>query len=268
MCDDPVDDPGLWGVALLEGGLAEGLPHVHDGHADLAAFLGAEPGEELVQARLGAVLAAEPDRASPLQVADHDAVAVPLADGDLVDADDPRRGATRPAELLPHVLLVQLLDGVPVEVQFLGDRLDGALPAPPPDIEGEPPGVERVVRRPVEPFALHASAPAAVDPSYREVEEDPPVATSDVADAAWSLVVEGAMSSAADSADRFFRGEIGGKPLRGPIFRRGGGQKGVPAPSDFCHPSFFRRRRSVMTTAQGSPKTPRTSAIGTKPGNL
>src|SRR5947209_165171 len=64
-----VDDPGLRGVALLERGIAEGLPHVHDGDADLPASLGAEPGEELVQARLGTVLAAEPDRSPPLQVA-------------------------------------------------------------------------------------------------------------------------------------------------------------------------------------------------------
>src|SRR4029077_7374560 len=46
-----VDDSSLRGVPFLEGGLAERLPHVHDRQADLAAFLGAEPGEELVQAR-------------------------------------------------------------------------------------------------------------------------------------------------------------------------------------------------------------------------
>jgi hypothetical protein len=103
-------------VALLERGIAEGLPHVHDGHADLPAFLGAEPGEELVQARLGTVLAAEPDRSPPLQVADDDAVAVPLADGDLVDADEPWRGAPGPAELFLHVLLVEVLDRMPVQV--------------------------------------------------------------------------------------------------------------------------------------------------------
>ena len=96
-----VDDQGLRGVALLEGGVAERLPHVHDRQADFAAFLGAEPGEELVQARLGAVLAAEPDGPAADQVADHDAVAVPLADGDLVDADRPGGGVPGPAELLP-----------------------------------------------------------------------------------------------------------------------------------------------------------------------
>jgi hypothetical protein len=193
----------------------------------------AEPGEELVQARLRAVLAAEPDRPPSLQVADHDAVTVPLADGDLVDADDPRRRAARPTELLPHVLLVQLLHGVPVEVQLLGDRLDGALPASPPDVEGEPPGVERVVRQPVQPFAFHAATPTAVDPPYRQVEVDAAIATGDVADTPRSLVVEGAVGAPAHAAAR-----------------------------------FFRRRRRVMTTAQRSPNSPRRSADGVKPGNL
>src|SRR5262249_8506167 len=127
-----VDDPGLRGVTLLEGGLAERLPHVHDGQADLPAFLRAEPGEELVQARLGAVLAAEPDRSPPLQVADDDAVAVVLGNGDLVDADDPRGGTARPTKLFPHVLLVQLLDGMPVQAKFLRDCLDGAVATAPP----------------------------------------------------------------------------------------------------------------------------------------
>jgi hypothetical protein len=228
-----VRKPCLRGVALLERGIAEGLPHVHDGHTDLPAFLGAEPGEELVQARLGTVLAAEPDRSPPLQVADDDAVAVPLADGDLVDPDEPWRGAPGPAELFLHVLLVEFLDRMPVQVQFLGDRPDGALAAAPPDVEGEPLGVERVIRQPLQPLALHAATPGAVDPSYREVEVDPPVATGDVADAARPLIVEGARTAPAHPAVR-----------------------------------FFRRRRRVMTTAQGSPKRPRTSAIGTNPGNL
>jgi len=136
-----VDDPGLRGVPLLEGGLAGRLPHVHHGPADLAAFRRARPGEELVQDRLGAVLSAEPDRPPPLQVADDDAVAVAPADGEPVDADDPRRGAAGPAELLPHVLLVQLLDGLPIEGELLGDGCDGALSTPPPHVESEPLGL-------------------------------------------------------------------------------------------------------------------------------
>jgi hypothetical protein len=178
-------------------------------------------------------VAAEPDRPPPLQAADDDAVAVAPADGDLVDADDPRRGAAGPAKLFPHVLLVEFLDGVPIQVQFLGDRQDGALSAPPAHVEGEPPDVEGIVRQPVELLAFHATAPGAIDPTNRELEIDSAVAAGEVAHAARPLIVDAAMRGPADPAA-----------------------------------SFFRRRRSVMTTARGSPKIPRTPAKGTKPGNL
>jgi hypothetical protein len=40
---------------------------------------------------------------------------VPLGNGDLVDADDTGSRSAGPSELLPQVLLVQLLDSVPIE---------------------------------------------------------------------------------------------------------------------------------------------------------
>src|ERR1700690_2050628 len=83
-----VQDRGLRGIALLECRVAERLPHIHDRQADFAAVLRAQPGEELVEARFGAIVATKPDGPAPLQVADHDAILVPLGNGDLVDADD------------------------------------------------------------------------------------------------------------------------------------------------------------------------------------
>ncbi len=123
-----VHDPRLGGMPSLQGRLAERLPHVHDSQPDSPALLRPEPGEELVQTVLGTVLAAKPDGTSPFEVANHDPIAVMLADGDLVDADDTRGRATSPAELLSHVLLVQFLDGMPIKVQLLGYRLDTTLP--------------------------------------------------------------------------------------------------------------------------------------------
>ncbi len=146
-------------MALLEDTVAKRLPHVHDGQAYFAAFFRAKPGKELVQAGFGAILAAEPNRTAPLQVADHDAVLVSLGDGDLVDADHPRRRFADPAELLPHVLLVQLLDGVPVEEEFLGHLLDRGLATAPAHEEGKAFGVERVVGEPVQAFVFHGLAP-------------------------------------------------------------------------------------------------------------
>src|SRR5438876_888128 len=83
---------------------ASRLPHVQELQTNRAAFFRAEPSEELVQAGLGTFLAAKPERAAPLHVADDDAILVALGKGDRVDADHPGGRAARPAELLPHVV--------------------------------------------------------------------------------------------------------------------------------------------------------------------
>jgi hypothetical protein len=139
-------------------------------------FLWTEPGEELVQAGLSTVLAAEPDGASPLQVTDDDAILVTLADGDLVDADDARRWATGSTQLLRHALLFQFLDSKPVEMQFLGHGLNGAFPSALAYEESKPIGVERVVCQPLQLLALHAAL-AAPDPANRELQVNPFVPT-------------------------------------------------------------------------------------------
>src|SRR5258708_4549937 len=108
---------------------AERLPHVHHGELDFAALFEPQPVVERRHAGLGTVLAAEPYRPLAHQVADHDAIAVALADRDLVDAD---RSGTRRAgtlELGPHVLLLQRLDRAPIELELLGDIPDRCLPA-------------------------------------------------------------------------------------------------------------------------------------------
>jgi hypothetical protein len=208
------------------------LPHVHDRQADFLAFFKAEPDEELIQTLCGAVLAAEPDGAAAFQIADHNAVLVSLGDGDLVDANDPRSGVAHPSELLAHVLLVQFLDGVPIEVQFLGHFLNGGRAATSAHEEGEPLGIQRVVGEPVEPFALHASTPRTLDPTEMENEVDALVATGEIPSASSSFVVVGVVYLTADAAHR-----------------------------------FFWRRWRVMSTARGSPKTPWTLGWGANPGN-
>src|SRR6266566_94198 len=73
-----------------------------------------QPSEERVQARLGAIRAPEPDRPLPDEIGHHDAIGVPLSEGDLVEPDDPGSRRPSPSQLLAHVLLLQRLDGVPV----------------------------------------------------------------------------------------------------------------------------------------------------------
>jgi hypothetical protein len=226
-----VDDLSLGCVAVLECRGAKGLPHIHDGDADFARFYRAQPGVERVHALLGAVFAAEPDRPTADQVADDNSVAVPLADGDLVDADGPGGGRAGAAELLPHVLLVQVFDRVPVEVQFLGHLLDGGGSAAPAHEEGKALGVQRVVGQPIEALGFHGLAAGAIDPPPPKGKVDTAVAAGEVAHPTQAFVVGAATDMTTDPAG--------------------------------C---FFRRRRRRMTTAIRSPKRPRTFASGANPG--
>ena len=220
---------GLGGVA--RGREAKGFPHVHHREPQAGGLPGAEPGIELIQARLGAIRPAEPDRPLPEEVADHDAVDVALLDRDLVEPDDPRARRPRPAQLLAHVLLLQRLDGVPVEMQLLGHIPDRRGPTAPAHVEGEAFGVERIVGQEAEPFLLHlATAPAGHAPDL-DLEVDAQIAAGEVADAAPLAVVPPALDAPARSAGR-----------------------------------FFDRRVRVSTRACGSPKIPTTVELGRNPG--
>ena len=149
-------DRGLRGMGLRGG--AKGLPHIHEGKLDPAAFLLAKSGVELRRAGLRAIGATKPDRPTPVQIADHDAVGMTLPNRDLVDADAPRSRRAGTRELGAHVLLVQRLDRIPVQVQLLGDILDRGAATAPADVVGKPLRVERVVAEKVEPLALHGPA--------------------------------------------------------------------------------------------------------------
>src|SRR4029078_8165274 len=64
------------------------------------------------------------DRPRFLQVAHHDAVGVPFANRYLIDADHFRSGFARLGQLRFHVLLVELFNRVPVQLEFLGNVVD------------------------------------------------------------------------------------------------------------------------------------------------
>src|SRR6266511_2786366 len=185
-----------------------------------------------VEVRLGAALAAHPDRPAAVEVAHHDAVVVALADGDLVDADGPRRGHPGAGHLLPHVDLVEVLHRAVVQVLQLGHRLVRHLPAERADVHRVPLREARVLRQPVEPLYVHATAPSTVDAPAFELAVDPPPGHREVAGAVRLLVVTAPRAQAALSASR----------------------------------SFF-RRRSTMTRAYRSPNTPASCERATKPGN-
>lgn len=221
---------GLRGVSCR--GVLEGLPHVHHGQPDTPALFITQLLEEQVHADLRTVVPPEPDRTLPHQIADDDAVGVALADGQLVDADDLRPRRPHPAQLLGHVLLLQGLDRLPVQVGFPGDILDGHYPASPADPEGKPLGVERRVGQPVQLLLLHLPAAPTEDSSHLHVQVNASIPAGEVPHPAHLPVVEDAMHSAANPAGR-----------------------------------FFPRRRSRMTRTYGSPKTPLTTDSGIWPGN-
>ena len=89
----------------------------------------------------------KPDRPFANQVAYYDAIAVALADRALVDAD---RSGTRRAgalELGLHVLLLERLDRVPVELEFFGNIADRCLLAAATHVESKAFGEMHIVRQ-------------------------------------------------------------------------------------------------------------------------
>src|SRR5450830_1020139 len=136
-------------------------------------------------------------------------------------------------ELGLHVLLLQRLDRIPVELQLLGNVLDRRLPTALAHVMGKALRIERVVRQEIEPLALHLAATAASHPPDLNLQKDARVAARQIANLPYTPVVPTRMNSPAAPANR-----------------------------------FFARRASVMMRAFGSPKTPRTVGWGRKPGNM
>src|SRR4030042_881183 len=109
-----VKDSSLRG--MLTRRVFKGFPHVHDRKPYPFDFRGSKPFIEELQALLRAVGSPEPDGPSPLQIADHDPVAVALTNGDLVNADGLRPGIASTAKFLPHVLFFQGVDRLAVQM--------------------------------------------------------------------------------------------------------------------------------------------------------
>jgi hypothetical protein len=129
-------------------------------------------------------------------------------------------------------LFIELLDGVPMQVELLGNILDRCLAAPPTDKIGKALGVQRIVGQKLKPLALHFATKPAKNASYFKLEKYPRVAAGEIAHATDRAIVPAVMQASATTAA-----------------------------------SFFERLLSLMTRALGSPKMPRTVASGRKSGN-
>src|SRR5271165_695784 len=135
-------------------------------------------------------------------------------------------------ELRPHILHLQRLDRVPVELEFLGDIADRGLPAAASDIKRKAFGEVRIVRQKIQPFALHGAAMTARDAPHFEFQNNPKPCARQVANLPHPPVVPPVPDLPATAANRFFE---------------------------------RRSRRSIRTS--GSPNTPRTVSFARKPAN-
>lgn len=112
-----------------------------------------------------------------------------LADRDFVDTDRLRTGPAGALDLLGHVLLVQRLDRLPVELEFLGDIAGRRTSTTSSDVPGEPLRVKRIVGQPVDALGLHRAVGPAVDATHLERQPDARVATGQVTHASGLAVV-------------------------------------------------------------------------------
>lgn len=168
---------------------AKGLPHVHRGKLNTRRLVRAQCGKEEVHVGLGAALAADPDGPPSIEVADDDAVLVPLPDGDLVHPDRPRRRPAGTGNLLLHVDPVEVLDRAVVEALRLGHGRVGHLAAERAHMHREALRETWVLRQPVEALYEHVPAPGAVDPKALELDIDAEPASRKVAGPAGAFVV-------------------------------------------------------------------------------
>ena len=129
---------------------------------------------------------------------------MPFADGNLVDADDFRPRRPRPPQLLLHVLLLQGLDRLPVQMELFGHVPNTRIPTATADIEGKSLGVKGRVGQPVQLFLLHLLAPSAKDAANLHVQVNPHIPAGQISNPADLSVVEGTMDRPAGSTDRFF----------------------------------------------------------------
>jgi len=136
-----------------------------------------------------------------------------------------------PTQLLAHILLVDLFDPPPVQMQFFGNVPNRRRPATATDKKGIALGVKQIVCQPRKLFAFHLTATPAQDASDLLLQVNVRFSAGQVPHSAHSVFVKKTVNFAANAAG--------------------------------C---FFPRRVSRIIRALGSPKMPRTTVPGENPG--
>jgi hypothetical protein len=139
-------------------------------------------------------------------------------------------GFSRLSELRLHVLLVEFLYRMPIQLELLGYILDGRRATPSPHIVSKALGVKRIVRQKLQPLALHFATASTKHPADFQFQVHSRIAARQIPNLTNSAVVP--------------------TSLHAPAVATG---------------SFFERRTRLIIRALGSPKTPRTVAVGRNP---
>ena len=217
---------------ILPRRVLKGLPHVHHRQLNLVRLLAPKPLVKPIHTLFRSILPAIPNGPSPSQITHHNPIPMPLPQCNLVNPDHPRPRNRAPSELLLHVLLVQGLHRMPIQLQLFRDILHRHPPTLPPHIDPKPLRVKGIVRKPTHLLLLHFPTLPALDSPHHYLQIDPGVSTGQVPYPTHLLVVIASVNRAAT-----------------PTYR------------------FFCVRSSWITLARGSPNTPRISALGRYPGN-
>lgn len=180
------------------------FPHIHHREPNMLCFLGSKPCIESVHTLFRTVAATKPNGAVAFQVTHHNPVRVSFTDRQLINADDLRMWLGSATQLLAHVLLIQLLDCLPIQMQFLGNIGDRRGSAAFADIQSKALRVERIVRQKVEPFLSHFLASATLDAAQFDLKIHPRVTAGKITNTASLAVVKTRRRTTTQRADSFF----------------------------------------------------------------
>src|SRR3990167_5231330 len=218
---------------MFADGVFKSLPHVHNCKPYFPGFLKPQFFIEEIHAIFCPAFATNPNRSFPLKAAYYDAIDVAFANRNFINADYLWTWFSGTTEFLPHVLLFEFLDGLPVKVQFHGNVFNRLGTASLADIEGKALGVEWIIRKKRQLLLFHIVATKTINALNLKFDVHAPVTTGKITNLPILAVIESSVNPVAGAAD--------------------------------C---FFPCRMSLITKALESPKIPDTLCCGLKLQNL
>jgi hypothetical protein len=129
---------------------------------------------------------------------------VTFADRDLINADHLGTWRAGTRQLRPHILFIEFLNGIPIEVELPGYVLDRRLAAAPANKVREPLGEARVVGEKVEALAFHFVTTPAKNASHFQLEKYPGVAARRITHATDRAIIPTVVRASDNHRTEFF----------------------------------------------------------------